>query len=420
MIDQTFSASNFMSLMGRTDPGKYKLGRAREDYQTAMEEVSKKAHDSNFEFSKFATALRVGKSVFSSTTTCDEFIIRKLNDNLRRSYNVRQANRAEIMSQVKLLLQEKLPFYVLKIDIKDFYESTDREFLVKSICNESLITYRGKELLKKLFLGSRHFAGKGLPRGISVSATLSEINMIDFDKKIRSIEGVYYYARYVDDMIIFSYKDSNEIIFSIKKALYPKMQVNDKKTESVEFNEYGNCIKYLNNPEISYLGYKFEFRLQSSMPKGNLPKGSPPPPPRMEIKIADNKIEKLKKRIILSLLSYAFDKDFSLLASRIKFLSGNCKMRRKGETGELLSGIYYNYPLIDEPGKLELKMVSQFLRNAIYSKRGSFGAKIQSNLSSVQKEELAKLCFYAGHQKKITQNISAKRLQQIKKCWNHA
>lgn len=420
MIDQTFSANNFMSLMNRTDPRKYKLGRERENYQVAMEEISKSAHDTNFKFSKFSTALRVGKVVFSTTSTCDEFIIRKLNDNLRRSYNVRQANRGEIMSQVKLLIQEKLPFHVIKIDIKDFYESTDREFLIKNICSESLISYRGKEILKKLFLNSSNFIEKGLPRGISISATLSEINMISFDKKIRSLEGVYYYARYVDDMIIFSYKSSDKIISAIKKALYPKMQVNDKKTETVEFNEHGNCISYLSKPEISYLGYKFEFRLQSAMPKGNLPKGSPPLPPRMEIKIADSKIAKLKKRIMLSLLSYVFNKNFPLLISRIKFLSGNCKMHRKGETGELLSGIYYNYPLIDEPGRLELKAISQFLRKAIYSKNGSFGSKIYSSLSLIQKQQLAKLCFYAGHQKKITQNISAKRLQQIKKCWNHA
>jgi len=421
MLDQTFSAQNLMGLMIRTDPGKYKLGRTRGHYLRTMEDLSSEIHNTNFEFGNFSNAIRSGKTVYSTTSSKDEFVIRKLNDNIRRLYNVRQANRAEIMSQLKLLLEEKIPFFAIKVDIKDFYESVPRKKLVKRICEESMLSYRGKELLKKLLLNSTRFTGNGLPRGISISATLSELNMQEFDKKVRATEGVYYFARYVDDIIILSYSDADIVVRKIKEALYPDMVLNEEKTETIAINEKGNCTYYNPKPEISYLGYKFQFRLQSDVPTNTGTKGQPSvtQPPRINIKIADGKVAKLKKRIILSLLSYTHDKNYPLLLSRIKFLSGNCRMHRKGETGELLSGIFYNYPLIDESGQKELKLISKFLRSSVFSKNGNFGKKINGDLSAAQKEELAKLCFYAGHSKKITQSISAKRLQQIKKCWNH-
>ena len=43
---------------------------------------------------------------------------------------------------------------------------------------------------------------KGIPRGIGISAYLSELYMRDIDIKIKSLEDVIYYARYVDDIIV--------------------------------------------------------------------------------------------------------------------------------------------------------------------------------------------------------------------------
>lgn len=43
----------------------------------------------------------------------------------------------------------------------------------------------------------------GLPRGLSISSVMSELYMKYFDLRIRRLEGVYYYARFVDDIVVF-------------------------------------------------------------------------------------------------------------------------------------------------------------------------------------------------------------------------
>ena len=72
----------------------------------------------------------------------------------------------------------------------------------------------------------------GLPRGIDISATLSELFMADLDSEIKKIDGIFFYARYVDDIIVIYnarilkfrayqlslFKDFNIIWFCCSKA----------------------------------------------------------------------------------------------------------------------------------------------------------------------------------------------------------
>ncbi|EGH68896.1 hypothetical protein PSYAC_29236, partial [Pseudomonas syringae pv. actinidiae str. M302091] len=38
--------------------------------------------------------------------------------------------------------------------------------------------------------------------GLALSATITEIVMQDFDNSIKELDGVFYYGRYVDDIIV--------------------------------------------------------------------------------------------------------------------------------------------------------------------------------------------------------------------------
>ena len=53
-------------------------------------------------------------------------VIRKLNDNIRRLYNVRQADRYAIVSQIASCLTDATPISVLRLDIEKFYENVNR------------------------------------------------------------------------------------------------------------------------------------------------------------------------------------------------------------------------------------------------------------------------------------------------------
>lgn len=421
MIDQTFSARNFLRLTTRLDPKKYKLGKNRADYLETLEKISQASLSDNFEFSTFSRSVIAEKFVYSVTNHIDEFVIRKLNDNVSRLYDVKQANRSEIIGQVIPLLKEKAPYFLLKLDVKSFYESIDRRTLLSRINEDSSLGYRSKSLLNKLLADASYFSGTGLPRGVSLSATLSEIYMKEFDTAARMIDGVYFYARFVDDILIFTYSDPSRVKADLCGNLPPNMFLNSAKEDLLGFNKNGNCSLHPPGvPELSYLGYRFIFRSQSAMPVGNLPKGAPPLPPRLIVKIADSKIRKMRRRIMLSIFSFFRDKDFHLLSARLRFLTGNCRMRRDEDNGRLLSGIYYNYSLIDEvAGVKDLEELTKFLRRAILSKRGGFGRKMQTLLSQEQRRELFSYSFEVGFREKITFNASPKRLKQIKACWRH-
>jgi hypothetical protein len=411
MIDQTFSARNFLRLTTRLDPKKYKLGRNRNDYLVSLEKISAEILSEDFTFSAFSVSNRGGKPVYSVTSHIDEFAIRKLSDNLSRVYGVQQANRSEIIGQVIPLLREKVPFYLLKLDIKGFYENINRSELLERISKDSSLSFRSKLLLDQLLGSTQHFSGPGLPRGISLSATLSELYMKEFDAHARSVDGVYFYARFVDDILIFSFSSSEPLKSILAKSLPAGMQFNDDKERLLGFDRNGNCAVFDGKPEISYLGYKFIFR----------PPGTPasPPFPRLTIKIAESKLMKMRRRIMLSFFSFIKNKDASLLNDRIRFLTGNCQMKRDGDNGKLLTGIYYNYTHIDESGIQELKSLTQFLRKAILSKRGAFGKKLQAHLTCEQRRVLILYCFEAGFRKKITHKSTPERLKQIKECWRH-
>jgi len=253
MIDQTFSARNFLRLTTRLDPKKYKLGRNREDYLVSLEKVSAAVLSDDFKFSSFSVSRRAGKPVYSVTTHIDEFAIRKLGDNLSRVYGVQQANRTEIVGQVIPLLREKVPFFLLKLDIKSFYESVNRAALLEQVFRDSSLSFRSKLLLDQLLATSQHFPGTGLPRGISLSATLSELYMKEFDAKIRSIDGVYFYTRFVDDILIFSFSEPNSVKKSLEANLPSGMNLNNEKECILGFDRNGNCNLFKDDPEYHIL-----------------------------------------------------------------------------------------------------------------------------------------------------------------------
>ncbi|WP_081214910.1 antiviral reverse transcriptase Drt3a [Pandoraea pnomenusa] len=420
MIDQTFSARNLLRLTTRLDPKKYRLGRKRADYLASLEKISAQILSDDFTFSNFSTSHREGKPVYSVTSHVDEFALRKLSDNLSRIYGVRQANRTDIIGQVIPLLKEKIPFSLLKFDIKSFYESVNRISLLQQIDQDSLLSFRSKSLLNQLLRTDRHFPGTGLPRGINLSATLSEFYMKDFDSLARNLSGIYFYVRFVDDILIFTYSDPAHLKESLQRILPIGMRLNDSKERLLGFDRNGNCIRYEGAPEISYLGYRFVFRPVSAAPQGKQVKGTPPPPPRLTIKIAETKLLKIKRRIMLSIFSFFQNKDASLLKDRIRFLTGNCQMKRDADNGRLFTGIYYNYSHIDESGIKELQTLTKFMRSAILSKKGAFGIKMQSYLTREDRRILISYCFEAGFRQKITHKSTPERLKQIKECWRHA
>jgi len=106
----------------------------------------------------------------------------------------------------------------------------------------------------------------GIPQGSPISALLSNIYLNKFDLGISNFinEKTGLYRRYSDDIIIVCRKDdanqAMQLVIDLLKEY--KLQINDKKTEVVEFIEdNGRLIVNAdksNRPKLQYLGYEFD------------------------------------------------------------------------------------------------------------------------------------------------------------------
>lgn len=372
------------------------FGYSKENLLEELDEIFSQINSRTFDFS-----IKEVDEYYLTEDLCNKLVLRKLNDNIKRLYKDEQSNRRLIITQIKTLLGETCPSWILRTDIKKFYESIQRNRILDRFKDDAMLSYQSIFLLEKLFENEYIKTQSGLPRGMNISATLSELYMRRFDKWIQRFPGVYYYARFVDDIIIFTY--SKSAIEDIKNNLKEKLselaeglEINTEKT--ADFN--GNHITEIQ--PLEYLGYKFTKKSQRK--DSNL-----------TVSIAEKKVNKIKTRIIKALLDYIKSGDFELLRKRIQFLTGNYSIRKRNDGTDLRAGIFYNYSEITN--KKVLYDLNQFLNRAIYCKNGAFGAKISSRLSQEQKKKLSSHSFFHGFENRVFNSYTYDEMKAIVKCW---
>ena len=397
-MKQSFSAESLEEYFTARDYYRHNVKSEELNFSDILEKIEQE----KIEFPEF----KVINSIFINTSIPLEYtlVIRKLNDNIKRLYRVKQSDRHSIVKQVQILLEEtSRPISILRLDIQKFYNNIDKTLVLNKIREEdSLLSYHSKYLLKKLLLEHSQFKKlDGLPFGLNISATLSEMRMKNFDKNIRKIDGVYFYVRYVDDIVIFTYKREN-IEDSLNELLPNELEFhneNDLKKKFILLED-----KSTSCGSFDYLGYNFSIENKT-----------------LTTTIADVKVKKIKSRVISSFINYFRDKKFELLEQRIKFLTGNYfilkenKYENEKKVKKLKSGIYYNYKLINNME--QLKELDIFLQKTIYAKRGKFGVKIFKMLNNDKRKKLSKCSFQVGFNKKITHNFNREILSSINKGW---
>ena len=113
---------------------------------------------------------------------------------------------------------------------------------------------------------------KGIPQGIPISATLSNLYMLEFDKKMVSLaEGKSgLYRRYSDDILYVGKPDDREAIHSFISTYlvdHLKLDIQPEKTLEVHFkrNGFPDAWEYsthqggkLVNKSLSYLGFDYD------------------------------------------------------------------------------------------------------------------------------------------------------------------
>lgn len=189
-----------------------------------------------------------GQGKRSMAYLCQNLVLRKLHKNIRRIYAVQQADRNSIVKQMKLLLSENVEMRIVRLDVRHFYESIDRQRIIEKLIDDARLSYHSLMLLQSLFNDPAIVAGTGLPRGLGISAALSELYMKYFDLEFKKIEGVYYYARFVDDIIVFCSSEASKVLawnYAGEELKKIGLELNEEKTYSLDPNQLGTELTYL-------------------------------------------------------------------------------------------------------------------------------------------------------------------------------
>lgn len=394
-MNQNFSSKELLRYLRLADLKEHKT--TKEDLEIDLEVACKAISEGSFNFKIHKTGL-----IFYTSDLTDILILRKLNDSIKRIYKDEQSNRRVIINQVTTLLPDACPFWILRTDISKFYESVDRERIFEKLHNDARLSYFSLWVIKKVFEHPLIHVNTGLPRGIGISATLSEIYMRKFDKYIRGCNGVYFYSRFVDDILIFSNSESS--LKEIRNNMDDHLEIGLTQNKSKTFIYNGNYI--IEKKPLEYLGYKFLIQKLKGDSKS------------VTISIAEKKIKKIKTRLVLSFVTFLKDSDLALLEKRVKFLTGNFSIKSAIENGhDLKAGIYYNYLHINDLSSL--RELNYFYQKLLNSRSGSLGSKLAPKLTIPDKDRLKKYSFIHGYEQKIYHKFIFADMKRIKECWKY-
>jgi len=368
-----------------------------EKLNAELQKVSEKVVASNFKIQLEKKDFQKAKSLYVIKDSPENyFTMKQIQRNISRLFDVKQSNRNEIVSQVKNLLKDGFPKYVLKIDIDNFYESISQKILLNKINDDNLLTPFSKKILRNILKQYTQLSGsnEGIPRGIGASAYLAELFMRDVDNKIKSMGEISYYARYVDDIIIIFTPKTNayhvDYLKEIKKIIEDKfcLKLNDQKTDTFDLLDPRQSSSY----SMEYLGYKITFGTGD-----------------IKTELSQKKFDKYEQRINLTFdnyfnLSKIDEKEArKLLVKRLRFLTGNTRL--KNNKKNILVGVYYsNRQLTEEE---ELTRLDNYLIEKINS---------SIKLKKLQ-ERLRKYNFKDGFKTKRFSPFKTHEFQKIMKIW---
>ena len=227
-----------------------------------MDDISQRVLKPSFKINLSQKTGPKGKPVFCIDAEPETFfVIKQLQRNIHRIYGVKQANRHDLVCQLRDMLDSKFPFELVRTDISSFYESIDRKRLVEKLDRDQLLSPTSKKYIKQVLESYGLISGTptGVPRGVGISAYLAELYLRPVDTAIRAIPGVVLYCRFVDDiMAVFARPSAGKNLGSFKEliiAIFGDNGLTHNATKTSEFTLTDTDPK-----KFEYLGYRFHLK----------------------------------------------------------------------------------------------------------------------------------------------------------------
>ena len=358
-----------------------------------LEKISKEITDNSFKITlKIQNNLTKVVYETEKKDAATYFALKQVQYNIKKLYQVKQSNRYNILCQLKNLLNDKFPKYVIRTDIKDFFETIPGDKIEQKINYDHLLTTSSKKIIKQILSEYTRLSGdkNGIPRGVGISSYLAELYMRSIDDKIRSQKDVIYYARYVDDIIVIYAPQPNSDISNLGQELTniisndSGLTVNKDKTKLID----------LMNPKqanLEYLGYKIKFGTGT-----------------VKLELTKSKVSKYKNRLSKSFDAYNKTSKFNeqkarkLLIKRIRFLTSNTRLLNNKKN--TMVGVYFSNSLLN--CSTSLRAVDYYLKY-----------QISTISADALKTRLSKLSFVEGFAQQRYARFTAAELEKITRVW---
>jgi Reverse transcriptase (RNA-dependent DNA polymerase) len=402
-VHRPFDIEYVRYLMTPKDVYQFSLGRTAAELETRLSAACVTLSDASYLPTLRTTPKVKGEWVFVPDSFEDKLFIRHLNDRLSKAYRVRFTHRDDIVRQITALMRADAKLRIIRSDIRRFFRSIHFEHLIEQFRLDGKLSSHEICTLSAIAARGRAIHHTGLLWGLSISSTLAEIYSRPFDHQLRSLDGVYYYSRFVDDVIIFASRPNADVLDEIKgiAAAQPgRMKLSEKKTECIDETDPAHTLT-----KFCYLGYEFSRPLPPKTGEG-IP----------TIRMAEKKIIRIKDRLMRTFRQFVRDRSWEDLRDRLKLLTGNYTITRTNHLSVARTGIYYNYQAATD--RTQLHDLDAFLRNLVFGLR----CKKRRTLHPIRKHELNRLLtfsFHHGADKKIMHRFTRRRLQHLFRAWRH-
>ena len=360
----------------------------------AAQKCSEHFYSSKCTISSLTVAQLRKKQVFNLSTMGDALCVRRTNEILRKSLRMTVFNRDDEVRQLLTVLFTENKCRVFRSDLSSFFETVTFATVIDKLEAEGFRNHSALCFLRSLNrqLIDR-FGFQGLPRGLSISSTLADYMMHDFDRTLQNRPHVVYYCRYVDDICIIHYAPKDSLQAEVQALLPSGLNLNLEKTRELAFPS---------PQKLEFLGYSTLLEA-----------------PR-RVAIATSKMGKAKKRIILSLRYFLKNKDFSGLADRLRFLSATVEMNKSGRDLNVLCGFRHVYRFCTEAEIVkQVEELDHFLHGLLTSQRYFLSRKVLGLLDQTQLDSIRSLSFKASYQNRISYFMGRERIAKIKQAWKY-
>jgi hypothetical protein len=329
------------------------------------------------------------------------FAMKQAQRNIQILYKTKQSSRYAIVSQLKELLSDGFPKCVIRTDIESFYETVDQRKLIEILTRDNILSFETLQLIRQVLRSYGQLAGTpgiGLPRGVGISAFLAEIYIRELDSTIRGLPEVWYYARYVDDIVLICNSYAASAIEAKIKADVEGDTFKLKLSSSKSLTLILDLHSPLPKTPLEYLGYAFHFT-------------GTPDKYEVRVGLSAMKIKKYYLKIRRCFNSFLHERRRhesraqAMLMRRIRFLTTNTRLR--GRKGRILTGIFHSNSLLTSSE--DLLKLDWYLQLRVES----------SPLPRSKSKRLQGYSFVAGFTEPRYTIFTSSELASIVKAWEH-